>query len=239
MFLDTGIGSDSYAIIELKMVDEILSDRGNSVMNLLEEAAGISKYKLRKKQTLSKLDDTDKDLKRVQDLMSEIIKTLKTLENQAKKTDRYYRLKDEYKVLSKARAVYQLQSFKVKNDELQELETKQQDEKIKLTGEIDKLEAEIQQQKTEVIEKERLLAESQKLMNEKMIEIAAFENEKKSGNEKLTFLVDKKEHLSNSQTHDTKRVEELTEKINTLASEKEEAQNQLSESENTLKRFKA
>ncbi|NNM15044.1 MAG: chromosome segregation protein SMC, partial [Bacteroidia bacterium] len=238
MFLDTGIGPDSYAIIELKMVDDILSDRGSSVMNLLEEAAGISKYKLRKKQTLSKLDDTDKDLKRVADLMTEIIKTLKTLENQAKKTDRYYRLKEEYKVLSRARAVYQLQSFKVKNDELQELETKQQDEKIKLTSEIDKLEAEIQQQKTEVIEKERLLAESQKLMNEKMIEIAAFENEKKSGNEKLSFLVDKKEHLSTSQTHDTKRIEELTEKINSLSSEKEEAQNQLSEQENTLSDLK-
>ena len=238
MFLDTGIGPDSYSIIELKMVDEILSDRGSSVMQLLEEASGISKYKLRKKQTLSKLEDTDKDLERVADLMSEIIKTLKTLENQAKKTDRYYKLKEEYKVLSRARAIYQLQSFKVKNDDLQARETQQQDEKIKLTAEIDKLEAEIQQQKTEVIEKERLLADSQKLMNEKMIEIATFENEKKSGNDKLTFLVDKKEHLSTSQTHDHRRIEELTGKINTLQSEKEEGQTQLSDLENTLSDLK-
>ena len=238
MFLDTGIGSDSYAIIELKMVDDILSDRGSSVMQLLEEASGISKYKLRKKQTLSKLEDTDKDLERVADLMSEIIKTLKTLENQAKKTDRYYKLKEEYKVLSRARAIYQLQSFKVRNDELHARETQQQDEKLKLTSEIDKLEAEIQQQKTEVIEKERLLADSQKLMNAKMIEIATFENEKKSGNDKLTFLVDKKEHLSTSQTHDIKRIEELTEKINTLQSEKEEGKTQLSNLENTLSDLK-
>ena len=55
LFMDTGIGSDSYAIIELKMVDEILNDKNNAIKNLLDEAAGISKYKTRKKQTLSKL----------------------------------------------------------------------------------------------------------------------------------------------------------------------------------------
>lgn len=49
LFLDTGIGPDSYAIIELKMIDEILNDRNNTIMNLLEEAAGISKYKNQKK----------------------------------------------------------------------------------------------------------------------------------------------------------------------------------------------
>ena len=49
LFLDTGIGSDSYSIIELKMVDEILNDKNNTIKFLLEEAAGISKYKIRKK----------------------------------------------------------------------------------------------------------------------------------------------------------------------------------------------
>ena len=86
LFMDTGIGSDSYAIIELKMVDEILNDKNNAIKNLLEEAAGISKYKTRKKQTLSKLEDTDKDLSRVNDLLFEIERNMKTLESQAIKT---------------------------------------------------------------------------------------------------------------------------------------------------------
>jgi chromosome segregation protein len=55
LFLDTGIGSDSYAIIELKMIDEIINNKEGSRRNLFEEASGISKYKLRKKQTFSKL----------------------------------------------------------------------------------------------------------------------------------------------------------------------------------------
>jgi chromosome segregation protein len=92
LFLDTGIGADSYAIIELKMIDEIINNKEGSRRNLFEEASGISKYKLRKKQTFSKLKDTEADLERVEDLLFEIEKNLKTLENQAKKTERYYKL---------------------------------------------------------------------------------------------------------------------------------------------------
>src|SRR5688572_9020270 len=100
LFLDTGIGSDSYAIIELKMVDDILNDKDNSRRTLFEEAAGISKFKVRKKQTMRKLEETDADLERVEDVLFEIGKNLKSLERQAKTTEKYYSLKDEYKKLS-------------------------------------------------------------------------------------------------------------------------------------------
>ena len=96
LFLDTGIGSDSYSIIELKMIDEIIANKDNSRRALFEEASGISKYKLRKKQTFNKLKDTEADLSRVDDLLFEIEKNLKTLETQAKKAERDYRLKAQY-----------------------------------------------------------------------------------------------------------------------------------------------
>ena len=80
LFLDTGIASNSYAIIELGMVDNILNDKDNSRRGLFEEAAGISKFKIRKKETLRKLSDTDADLDRVEDLLFEIDKNLKSLE---------------------------------------------------------------------------------------------------------------------------------------------------------------
>ncbi|MCS6819003.1 MAG: AAA family ATPase, partial [Chitinophagales bacterium] len=86
LFFDTGITSDSYAIIELGMVDEILNDRDNSRRRLFEQAAGISKYKKRKKETIEKLKSTDADLERVKDLLFEIEANLKTLEKQAQKT---------------------------------------------------------------------------------------------------------------------------------------------------------
>src|SRR5678816_2284736 len=94
---DTGVASNSYAIIELGMVDDLLNDRDNSRRMLFEEAAGISKFKKRKKETLKKLEDTDTDLERVEDLLFEIEKNMKSLEKQAKQTETYYRIKDEYK----------------------------------------------------------------------------------------------------------------------------------------------
>ena len=55
LFMDTGVSSDSYAIIELKMVDELLNNKHNERMKFFEEAAGISKYKVRKRQTFKTL----------------------------------------------------------------------------------------------------------------------------------------------------------------------------------------
>src|SRR5687767_15842350 len=100
LFLDTGIASNSYAIIELGMVDDILNDKDNSRRMLFEEAAGISKFKKRKKETLKKLEDTDADLERVEDLLFEIEKNMKSLEKQAKQTETYYKVKEDYKVKS-------------------------------------------------------------------------------------------------------------------------------------------
>jgi chromosome segregation protein len=100
LFLDTGIGADTYSIIELKMIDEIINNKDHSRRHLFEEASGIAKYKMRKKQTFSKLKDTQSDLDRVEDLLSEIDKNLRNLENQAKKTTRYFKLKATYKEVS-------------------------------------------------------------------------------------------------------------------------------------------
>ena len=104
LFMDTGINSNSYAIIELKMIDELLNDKNNSRRELFEEAAGISKFKSRKKETLRKLDDTDADLSRVEDLLYEIEKNLKSLEKQARQAARYFEIKKDYKSASIALA---------------------------------------------------------------------------------------------------------------------------------------
>jgi len=196
LFLDTGIGSDSYAIIELKMVDEILNDRNNTIKFLLEEAAGISKYKIRKKQTFQKLEETDADLNRVTDLVFEIEKSLKQLEAQAKKAEKYYRLKDEYKAVSTSHAIYTLQSFRTNLDELQSKEQLQHDEKLALTVKIDSLEAGIQQFKTDVLDKEKQLTETQKLFNAKVLELNQVENEEKNLEEKLKYLAEKQQQLN-------------------------------------------
>ena len=114
LLADTGIGSDSYAIIALGMVDELLQDRDNARMKLFEQAAGISKYKVRKKETLSKLKATEEDLTRTDDLVSELEKNLRSLERQAKKAEKYFALKQEYQ--EKALLWHTSRIHKLKNE---------------------------------------------------------------------------------------------------------------------------
>ena len=89
LFMDTGMGAGAYSVIELKMVDEILSENAQDRRRLFEEAAGITRYKLRRKQTLSKLDGTQVDLSRVRDLTDEVGKQVRSLKRQAEKAARY------------------------------------------------------------------------------------------------------------------------------------------------------
>ena len=196
LFLDTGIGSDSYSIIELKMIDEIIANKENSRRALFEEASGISKYKLRKKQTFSKLKETETDLSRVEDLLYEIEKNLKTLENQAKKAERYYRLKDQYKEQSLALASFKIAGFRNSLKTLEDQEQEQAAGKSAITAQLDGLEASLQKQKLDNLTKEKNLSAQQKAANEFTSKIRAYESEKKLKNEQLRFLEDKKNRLS-------------------------------------------
>lgn len=220
LFLDTGIGSDSYSIIELKMIDEIITNKEGSRRNLFEEASGISKYKLRKKQTFNKLKDTEADLERVQDLLFEIEKNLKTLENQAKKTERYYRLKDQYKTLSIMLASFRIVSFSDSLQRIEEQEQKHREERSGITTQIDTLEATLQQQKLDNITKEKNLSVQQKATNEYVGKIRAYESEKKIKNEQLKFQRDKEGRLTEELERDKTQLNHVLYNIKRLNEEK-------------------
>jgi chromosome segregation protein len=220
LFLDTGIGADSYSIIELKMIDEIINNKEGSRRNLFEEASGISKYKLRKKQTFNKLKDTEADLERVEDLLSEIEKNLKTLENQAKKTERYYRLKEQYKSLSIMLASFRIISFSDSLNKIDDQEQKQHGEKLGIVAQIDGLEADLQQQKLDSLTKEKNLSTQQKATNEYISKIRAYESEKKIKNEHLKFQQDKEARLTEELERDRNQLNHILYNIKRLAEEK-------------------
>jgi chromosome segregation protein len=89
LFMDTGMGADSYSVIELKMVEQILSGKTDERRHLLEEAASISKYKIQLRDATRKLKDVQGDLTRVMDITTELEKTVASLGNQADKVRRY------------------------------------------------------------------------------------------------------------------------------------------------------
>jgi chromosome segregation protein len=239
LFLDTGIGSDSYSIIELKMIDEIIANKENSRRALFEEASGISKYKLRKKQTFSKLKDTEADLSRVEDILFEIDKNLKTLENQAKKAERYYKIKEQYKELSVQLASFRIAGYRSALESLERQEQDQNAGKSGISTTIDTLEASLQQQKLAHLTQEKNLSTQQKAANEFIAKIRAYESDKKVKNEQLRFLEDKEARLKeelekdrqqlNHVDYNQKRLhEELNQEksiLNSLESELEKQKN--------------
>ncbi|WP_436516532.1 chromosome segregation protein SMC [Ekhidna sp. To15] len=224
LFLDTGIASNSYAIIELKMVDDILNDKDNSRRTLFEEAAGISKFKIRKKETLKKLSDTDADLERVEDLLFEIEKNLKSLERQASQAKKYYELKDDYKNSSIALAKKAMNNQQEHFDTIQQHIHGENDKKLALNALLNEKEAAIEKAKADLITKEKLLSSRQKTLNEHVSTIRQYESDKKIKNERQKFLNDKIDSLKEQISHDKQSSERAAVSLEGLRNEAREAE---------------
>ena len=195
LFMDTGVSTDSYAIIELGMVDDIIKDKENSRRRMLEQAAGVTIYKTRKKEARQKLDATEQDLARIEDLLFEINNQLKSLENQAKKAEKYYEIKKEYRELSIELAKAALEGFNLTYRELNEKADTETDKKIRLEAMIAQEEADVEQQKVGFIEKERALQSMQHEFNDLLQALRTKENEKNLASQRLNFLKEKESSL--------------------------------------------
>ena len=97
LFHDTGIGKDGYSIIGQGKVDEILSSRSQDMRTALEEAAGVMRYRVRKQEAERKLEHTEKNLERIEDILFELRDRLGPLEEQSRSAKEYLRLRDELK----------------------------------------------------------------------------------------------------------------------------------------------
>ncbi len=225
LFMDTGVSADSYAIIELGMVDEILNDRDNSRRRLFEQAAGVSKYKKRKKETIDKLKSTDADLERVKDLLFEIENNLKTLEKQAVKTKKFYELKEEYKNLSLLLAKYSLRDYKIAFKELEESKQKEEANRSEIEAAIAKAEAALEKEKLDNIEKEKSLFAIQKRLNELVSGVSDKENERNLLNSQLKYSRDKADTAQRSIVEANDQIQKLKVSVEKLQLDKDSEQN--------------
>src|SRR5437016_4168788 len=99
LFLGTGVGTRAYSIIEQGRIGLIVSSKPEDRRSIIEEAAGVTKYKARRKQAERKLEATEQNLLRLGDVVGEIGKRLESLRRQAKKAERYRELRGELKGL--------------------------------------------------------------------------------------------------------------------------------------------
>ncbi len=166
-FRDTGIGIRGYTIVEQGKVAEIVSAKPEDRRGLIEEAAGISKYKARRREAESKMRSTEQNLVRVTDVLGEIRRQISTLERQAKKAARYKRLQETQRILELSLAA---------------------DERARLLEEVDRETASLTVLSTEMTALEIQLAERELAAKEHRITLAEAEKAVTAGAEKLYSL---------------------------------------------------
>lgn len=238
LFMDTGVSNDSYAIIELGMVDDIIKDKDFSRRKMLEQAAGISIYKTRKKEAKLKLDAAEQDLARIEDLLFEINNQLKSLESQAKKAEKYFEIKKEYKEVSIELAKAALEGFNITYHELNEQQKNEVDKRIELETAIAKEEALLEQEKLGLIEKEKALQTMQHAFNEMLDAVRSKENEKSLSGQRLQYLKERETGLNEFLQKAGGQLNGLDESIQFTGTQVSESEQQLQEFEARLASLK-
>ena len=227
LFLDTGISSNNYAIIELSMVDNILNDKDNSRLSLFEEAAGITKFRKRKKETFNKIKLTESDLDRVEDLIFEIEKNLRSLKRQANQTEKYYTYKDEYKNLSINGALLKTKETRKSLDVNKNKLTILEDENIKLSSDLAKKNSSLEAAKSSLIPFENKLSKMQKELNKTLDEIRNHEESKRIKAEKYKLVNEKVEDLKNRIKFDKESNKRSEFSINSITKEIKKSETKL------------
>ena len=149
IFLGTGLGPSSYAIIEQGMVSKLVSAKPDELRTHIEEAAGVSKYRERRRETESRIKRTRENLSRVKDIRDEIGRLIKRLENQAKAAEKYNVLKKDKAKLELDKAILFSIEAKSSRDDLQKkLDSLNRDLQIK-NAESETIQSQIDQYRTE------------------------------------------------------------------------------------------
>lgn len=166
LFMDTGMSSDAYSVIELKMVEEILDDKNNDRRKLFEEAAGVTSYKEKRKKTFRKLDETQSDLQRVEDILVEVRKKANSLKKQAEKAKKAKEYKEELEHLDKALNKHEYQQIQKELEPLKERIENADKEKKEILAKAEKLEEEAEEAREALNEKEKKQSEAQRRVSQ-------------------------------------------------------------------------
>jgi chromosome segregation protein len=210
LFMDTGMGANSYSVIELGMVESIISENPADRRHLFEEAAGITKYKARRKSTLQKLNLTQQDMSRIEDIITEISRNVNSLSRQVGKARRYIKFQDELKKLEVDLARYHYTHF---HEEIEPLR--------KTLDEISLIKEDTSQQITleEAIleEYKRELIQSEQQISQYSMQIKQHDDKIHQIKEEKAIAETRSQNLSENIQRNRKEIEELDDKVKILA----------------------
>jgi chromosome segregation protein len=162
LFMDTGMGADAYSVIELKMIEVILSDRTDERRRLFEEAAGVTKYKHRRKAAYRKLESVQADLVRVNDLVAEVQKAVNTLERQARRATQFNEVKTRLRTLEVDLLEREYAQVITRLEPLQARQTSLREQGNVADGDLEQVESRLEALRSGMLTSEKLLAEAQR-----------------------------------------------------------------------------
>ncbi len=141
LFMDTGLGKDAYSIIGQGKIDEILSSKAEDRRAIFEEASGIIKYKSRKRDAEKKLNDTQANLTRLDDIVNELGKQVEPLRRQSEKAEKFKGLKAQIKSVEIGLFVYQMEQLQTSWTEHRASADRTKELSISANAELSKVDA--------------------------------------------------------------------------------------------------
>ena len=185
LFMDTGMGANAYSVIELKMIDEILSGSTEDRRRMFEEAAGITRYKMRRRQALRKLDNTRSDLERIRDLTDEIGTQVDRLKRQAETAKTYNEAEEKLQRLELLLAQVEYDRLTEKQRALAEKQQTQSDRADALEADAREAEARLESLRETLDTREHTLQERREALQEHRARVRELEAEQRLQRERL------------------------------------------------------
>jgi len=195
IFMDTGAGAKGFSIIEQGAIGKIVTAKPEERRTLIEEAAGITKFKVRKRESQRKLEATEGNLVRLQDIIGELKRQIESLQRQAQRAERYRKLKLEAEALELWIGSNEFHQLREKTANAERTYTEARDKELESASQIGQLESTVQTLKAELAEQERVIMNRQQAakdmndnlrMKEKLLQELHFEIEQAKRNKEMT-----------------------------------------------------
>jgi chromosome segregation protein len=155
LFMDTGVGTRAYSIIEQGKIGQIISAKPEERRAIIEEAAGVTKFKARKKAALRKIDATRQNLLRLGDIINEVRRQMTSLKRQAQRAERFREYREELRGIELQFALRQYREFTARTGVLGAAVQSQGDQVARCENEVSRAELELDQVRLEHVEREK------------------------------------------------------------------------------------
>ncbi len=227
LLIDTGAGARAHTIIEQGKVDQIISASPLQRREIIEEAAGIAKYRLRKAEALRKLDATEQNLTRVRDIIGEVKRQINSLDRQARKAEKYKKMKEELRFLELQVAHTEWHEWKQKLETLTREEARLQEEESRQGTDLDTLGLQQSEIQLSLTQKEEELSRINKQLTEVEGHIQRLEG-------RIELLHAQRQEWLETQSRTDQEIKETRQTESTLAAEYEQLEQQKTRQEQIL-----